>query len=735
MRRPTTSDSSFENQDSFRVVWGPQRFYLSIGWKTLIAFALVVFIPMLGLMMITGQTLRSTMEGETFHSLEANLRGAWRVYYERMNSVQASLIQSSNTPMVITAVQQRDTRQLAAHLSRQAAQLPYADVWLVLDKEKRIVARRNGEVGSTINLNSLVAHAYASMEPVAATELLSNELFMQENPLKYSSLDPQVMVQAVVVPVKSEGQLIGALAALILMNNNDWLPNAIHDYLSIDAALFGSLIQESRVISASPRPNNIWAPGLLAPTSINDDVQKGHIYRGKVKINDILCFVISEPIVNLEGRPIGALSIGVKSDNIDAIILRNARNIYLFIGVGIALSLVIAYLAYRDTMTPMRAIMGAMEAFAGGNLRVRTEIRTKDEFEGLGLGFNRMASSIQEHQERVESFNSLSNLLIASLRPRELMQSVLDKVIELTRSQAGVIYLSEEEGNLEKLAPYVSYAVDIEAMGDLSFGQGLAGEAARKRSTIHVTEIPDDCRLNVNFGIADILPREAAFLPIIYRDRVMGIMALATLNRFKGNELSVLEYMTNQIAIVLENALSHEQVERLSITDVLTGAYNRRYLNERLEEEFSKSARYHSNLSVLLIDVDHFKRVNDVFGHQVGDEALIAVANALRTNLRETDMLGRYGGEEFMVLLPHSGPREALAVAEKLRNAVQQVTIPGMGGKQVTISIGAASYPDGNGGTAEDIVRHADHALYEAKESGRNRVVAHTPATTGSQYA
>ena len=716
---PSSAD---ENQNLYRVVWGPQRFRLSIGWKTLIAFALVVFIPMFGLLHITEQTLRETMEKETYHSLEANLRGAWRVYHERHDNLRSALVLSAASPDTQAAFLHRSRNRLDPLLNRQAGLLPYVDVWLAFDDEQRVLARRNGETGQKVFLNNLVSQSFATQEPVLSTELISNELFIDENPLKYSNLATQVMAQVVVVPVTKGGEVIGALGGLILMNDDRWLPNAIHDYLSIDAALFGSVIQESRIISASSRPNNIWAEGLLAPNSLNQSINQGEPFQGRITVNGIPSFIISEPISNNEGTPIGALSIGVRSSGIDALVQSNTRNIYVFIGVGIALSLLIALLAYRDTMVPIRAVVGAMDEFASGNLAVRTDLRTKDEFEGMGRGFNRMAQAVQEHQERVESFNSLTSLLITSLRPQELLQKVLNKVVELTTSQAGTIYLVETRDGENLLVPYVSYAVDMDAMPTLRFGEGLPGQAALERRLIHAKHVPEDCKVSINFGLAEAMPKEVAIFPILYRDEVLGVMLLGSVNRFDTNEVSLLEYITNQIAVVLENALTHEEVERLSVTDGLTGVFNRRHITARMEEEFSKAYRYANPISVLLVDIDHFKHINDAHGHHAGDEALVEVANAMQGSLRETDLLGRYGGEEFVILLPQTGAGDAATAAEKLRERIEALELPSLGGVGLTVSVGVAGHPAHPVETLEQLVQAADAALYRAKDTGRNRV-------------
>ncbi len=722
----TPANRPVAKEEVFRVAWGPQRFYLSMGWKTLIAFALVVFIPMLGLLALTSSALRDALEKETLNALESNLRGAWRVFHQRSDSLRDALLQSAATPAVQDALAAEDRTALIRLLHRHAALHPFADVWLAIDRDQRIVARRHGPTGDIATLNNTVTQALALDKPVVSAELLSNALFMEENPLEYASLDTQVLSQTVVVPVRQSGRQVGALVGVVLLNNDNWLPNAIHDYLSIEAALFASVIQESRIISASNRPNNIWATGLLAPMALNRAIQQGEVFRGQTLINDIPSFVISEPILNLEGVSIGALSIGVRRSNIDALIAENTRYVYGFIGLGMALSLLIAFLAYRDTMTPMRAIIGAMDSFAAGNLRARTDIRTKDEFEGMGAGFNRMAAAVQEHQERVESFNSLASLLISNRKPDELLRHALDKLVELTGAHTGAIYLVDRENAGTQLKPFVAYGLHLDAMNSLDLGQGLPGEAALKRRPIHVQRPSEECRIIVNFGVAEALPNEVAFFPIVYRDELLGLLMLATLSRFRMEEIGMLEYATNQIAIVLENAFTHEKVERLSITDELTQVYNRRYLSRRLDEEFAKAERYRTPLSVLLLDLDHFKRINDQFGHQVGDQALRTVSGVIRSNLREVDVVGRYGGEEFLVMLPHTSRTDALAVADKIRAAAEKIVVPGHADLKLTLSVGVATFPDLRVTTIDELVGRADEALYSAKSGGRNQVI---PAT------
>ncbi|MBF5044727.1 diguanylate cyclase [Aggregicoccus sp. 17bor-14] len=182
-----------------------------------------------------------------------------------------------------------------------------------------------------------------------------------------------------------------------------------------------------------------------------------------------------------------------------------------------------------------------------------------------------------------------------------------------------------------------------------------------------------------------------------------------------------------------------EELLALSRTDALTGLSNRRYFEERLAVEFARSSRYRSPIALVMLDIDHFKGLNDRYGHPFGDQVLRAVAQVARERLRDTDLLARYGGEELVALLPETGLREASGVAERVRAGIEALRVPfvaaaaGVPGAPAperisvgcTASLGAASFPARGVDEPQDLVRAADDALYAAKESGRNRVCLH----------
>lgn len=169
----------------------------------------------------------------------------------------------------------------------------------------------------------------------------------------------------------------------------------------------------------------------------------------------------------------------------------------------------------------------------------------------------------------------------------------------------------------------------------------------------------------------------------------------------------------------------NEKLQELSMTDTLTGIYNRLYFNKRFSYEYQRASRYNIELTCIMIDLDHFKSVNDTHGHQVGDVVLTGVANTLAAALRKVDILARYGGEEIVAVLPETPLDRGVQVAERLRESVENCEFEGTKGKlklKVTISVGVSSYPNDKVKSDEDLLRLADQALYRAKAGGRNRV-------------
>ncbi len=220
-----------------------------------------------------------------------------------------------------------------------------------------------------------------------------------------------------------------------------------------------------------------------------------------------------------------------------------------------------------------------------------------------------------------------------------------------------------------------------------------------------------------------------ALLPLIRQNQLIGSLNLGSRNpsRFQSNiGTQFLEHLAAVVSACIENARLHEHIKLVGLRDPLTGINNRRFFDQRLVEEVSRAKRFHAPLSCLFIDLDHFKRINDLYGHQAGDAVLKQVSELLSDRLRNTDVLARYGGEEFVILLSHTQTKDAAEIGEQIRAIVDaaRFTIPNGKTINVSLSIGLATMTkDGNINNEKQLIAAADQAVYAAKLSGRNKLM------------
>lgn len=213
--------------------------------------------------------------------------------------------------------------------------------------------------------------------------------------------------------------------------------------------------------------------------------------------------------------------------------------------------------------------------------------------------------------------------------------------------------------------------------------------------------------------------------PLIYSDRLEGVISIGP--KINGEpytraEMEMLTLLANMVSVAIMNAQFYQKLERISITDGLTGLYNFRYFEKRLRDEVARARRNNRFVSLVILDVDHFKNYNDTLGHPAGDRVLKQLAKILKRSIRETDIAARYGGEEFCVILPEVGEKGALSFGERLRKKVEEFPFDRediQPGGKLTISLGSASFPT-DAKMVRELIIKADAALYQAKNMGRN---------------
>jgi diguanylate cyclase (GGDEF)-like protein len=226
-----------------------------------------------------------------------------------------------------------------------------------------------------------------------------------------------------------------------------------------------------------------------------------------------------------------------------------------------------------------------------------------------------------------------------------------------------------------------------------------------------------------NNKIRLITPDKKIHIPLEVANNVLGIMGLFGIQKLNKNHTMFISTMANQVALALNNAMEHQRIQELAITDDLTGLYNRRAFHNALNKELRRSKRYLKPLSLIMLDIDGFKAINDSLGHQVGDDVLKSLAIYLQGTIRETDILARYGGDEFAIILPETKAGEAAVLAERLKNMVKNYSFKAGGSfHTVTLSMGVADISNGIMDSEDELISRADRVLYMSKGHGGDLV-------------
>lgn len=349
--------------------------------------------------------------------------------------------------------------------------------------------------------------------------------------------------------------------------------------------------------------------------------------------------------------------------------------------------------------------------------------RRLEEFMAQAERNERKLRRFQSHELRLISLGSLFELIQDVLYPDQSVFNWDVVALLLLDPEYEIRRILDEEGVELKDHPALMFAAhpdDLDSLFPFSLFPLLGPYRAKQHAVLfpHVTRPPSSI----------------ALLPLVRHGKLIGSLNIGSYQpeRFvKGVRTDFLEHLAAIVAICIENGTNLERLKRQGLTDTLTAVNNRRFFDQRLKEEMELCGRNQNPLSCLLLDVDHFKRVNDTYGHQIGDLVLKEVAALIRAQLRGSDVLSRYGGEEFAALLMGASQSKAMEVAERVRQSVASHAFKTPNGHNfnVTISIGVATYvPAPLGGSVrpsgEVLVGHADRALYEAKSGGRNQVIA-----------
>lgn len=439
--------------------------------------------------------------------------------------------------------------------------------------------------------------------------------------------------------------------------------------------------------------------------------------------------------------------------------------------VSILIALIIGgYIYYRligQILTPAQNMMMATKAISEGNLNYRIEHIPTGEFGELASSFNSMMQGIsdrhdqsivkereltkaqeelkykdileeknqtivntnnelKEHLKEISTLLQLNQAMASTLDLDTLFDRVINSLCELLECHMASLLLYNRGDETLEVSHSIGIPQNVLSDASFSLNEGISGEAARTHKAIYVKDLKKDERY---LNYKGELPPEGSLLsmPLLSKDRLNGVLNLhhKQVDGFTEYDIKMARAVANQVAVSIENTQLYEQAKQQSITDELTGLANRRHFQDILQREIVHAQRYSTNISMIMIDIDHFKKYNDTHGHLQGDIALKEAANIFLQNTRGIDLTARFGGEEFIILLPKTTIAGARITAEKLREIFEAEEFTGEGdsqpGGKMTISLGVASYPE----HIEDmnqLLDLADRALYQAKKEGRNRV-------------
>ncbi len=311
---------------------------------------------------------------------------------------------------------------------------------------------------------------------------------------------------------------------------------------------------------------------------------------------------------------------------------------------------------------------------------------------------------------------------------KNLLQYILSQAIEVTSAEKGSLMLYDMETDRLKIrvlagAGDTDYQekVNNNEIECRSFkpGEGLAGRVYMTAKPIVVNNIKED---EVFIDSETSFVRSIACIPMIVYSDVIGVINVTNKRHgeeFSDEDVEMLRAVADQAAVAINKA----QLWDMAVTDSLTGLYVRRYFMVKLQEELHRSERYNNILSVVMADLDRFKDINDTYGHDAGDRVLKAIGKFFQQNIRDVDVIARYGGDEFVLMIPEAANDAAHYLSERLRKNLSEMKFENL--PPIAISLGIASYPH-DGQTPEDLIRKADAAMYAAKRAGRNQVVKYT---------
>ena len=399
----------------------------------------------------------------------------------------------------------------------------------------------------------------------------------------------------------------------------------------------------------------------------------------------------------LPGKALGSLSLRP-----DAAALRRSSRLGFDFHLG----------SWRSGDPPPQQVLAHLKAFRSREAAASKRLE-------VGRHLKKTAQRLGILTDIVKTANSI-------LEPRKVIELIMAKIQQLIPSEAwSMLMVDEEKQELAFELALGEKGKDVSSFR-IKIGEGIAGWVAQSGQPAIVNDTSKDPRFAGKFDTkTQFRTRSILAAPLISRGRTIGVVEIINKlqGKFSAADLEILLTLVEPCAIAIENAILFQRTEQLTITDDLTKLFNSRYLNVYIGREIKRCKRHGIPLSIIFLDLDGFKGINDAFGHLAGSRTLTEVGGILAEAVRESDILARYGGDEFVVVLPETPASGALVIAERIRKSIEIHTFLADQGlaARISASVGIASYPD-HALTPEGLIQKADQAMYRVKERDKNGI-------------
>ncbi len=621
----------------------------------------------------------SRIYANVFESMNNNMQFAESTYDVFMSQMKMGMLQASVEPGIKELILKKDGAALKDLLREWGTHRYYVNEWYVVGKDGSIISSAGKNLfvlsGERTKIQSIIGQAIESRTVTMGTELMHTDAKGAESTL----------MQYVAVPVLgNESQAIGAIVTVMNLNGDNNIIGKILD----DTGMHSVITAKDRVIASSLESGlyrfNI---GSSLPEEIDKEVLgKGAPYIGRVGIyssrinNSNSYFGAFRPVRDIEGNIIGAQGI-IYHDRLAEATLVQIKDFTII--VVILLLVVFTIIAWSY-------------------LKTQRILLVEKQFSNKLSVLKRFADLVRQVSSEDEVYDILFDLLKKN-------------------SNISQVVVVRNEYNANRLTVYKAMNTEVpDSMKSKSENQESCWAAKTGKEYAYNGGDSDfNCKGLCNGSESYIC------IPIILGGIVSGVVQIQSDKKdcFTEELVSELRTYIDTITPVISNLRLLESLNNMASIDTLTKVYNRRYLEKYIEEQIRISKGSSLHISVLMLDIDFFKRFNDTYGHDAGDYVLMHFADTLKFNVREGDVVARYGGEEFVVVLPSTDLNGAYRVAEKVRKKVEEMSLAAINSDnppQITCSLGISCYPL-HGNNIDKLIQSADKALYEAKNSGRNR--------------